>query len=84
MSGACGHFIPHPVRLILEQGPDLSSRMVSDALVRLRCSGCGKRNITVHLCEGANRPNESRCPASAVPLLRSGRSASGQSAGAET
>ena len=52
----CGHSSPHPLRLMLESRPDLASRTVADALVRLRCSGCGERDITVHLCEDAHGP----------------------------
>ena len=41
---------------MLERRPDLSGRTVADALVRLRCGGYGKRDITVHLCEDTHGP----------------------------
>ena len=46
----------HPVRLMLREQPAAAGRSLADAAIRLRCTGCGGREMTLHLCEKGHGP----------------------------
>ena len=52
----CGDHTLHPVRLMLREQPALAGRTLADAAIRLRCTDCGGRELTLRLCENAHGP----------------------------
>ena len=46
----------HPVRLLLHEQPAAAGRSLADAAIRLRCTGCGGREMTLHLCQDGHGP----------------------------
>lgn len=45
-----------PIGLMLHEQPAAAGRNLFDAVVRLRCTGCGGRELTLHLCVNGHRP----------------------------
>lgn len=41
---------------MLREQPGLAERSLADAAIRLRCTGCGGRELTLRLCENAHGP----------------------------
>lgn len=52
----CQMHTMNPVRLLLREQPAAARRSLADAAIRLRCTGCGGREMTLHLCENGHGP----------------------------
>ena len=52
----CQMHTTNPVRLMLREQPALAGCSLADAAIRLRCTGCGGRELTLHLCENGHGP----------------------------